>query len=208
MQPGVFYHIYNRGNNHELIFLEEENYRYFLRRFKHYLSSYVDTYAYCLMPDHFHFLVYVRPLESKTSKVSANQQTSKVSETFEVLTPVQKAFKNFFISYAKSFNKRYKRTGSLFQYKFKRKAVTSTAHILVLIPYIHLNPVHAGLCPSVEDWEFSSYITLIGDRRTSLKRDAVLELYDGREGFIRAHQRRNFESLANQTSKISESFEV
>ncbi|MBE2224898.1 MAG: transposase [Anaerolineae bacterium] len=102
MEPGSYYHIYNRGNNQEVIFREDGNYRFFLQRYKKYLSSSVTTYAYCLMSNHFHFLDRIND-EPQLQQVSSGK-----------LTCVEKAFRDFFISYAKSFNKRYGRTGSLF----------------------------------------------------------------------------------------------
>ncbi len=53
----TFYHIYNRGNNGENLFYRPENYGYFLQKFDHYLSGYLELYAYCLLPNHFHLLV-------------------------------------------------------------------------------------------------------------------------------------------------------
>ena len=176
LAPGVLYHIYNRGNNRERLFLESENYRYFLRRYWHYLSEHVNTYVYCLMPTHFHFLISV-----KVSSTLAKPVTSK-------LTPVEKAFRDFFISYAKSFNKRYQRTGSLFEYKFKRKPITESNHLLRLIVYIHGNPVKAGICTSFSTWEFSSYATLLGCETTTLKREEVIDWFDGRAAFIAFHK--------------------
>ncbi len=55
-----FYHIYNRGNNGIVIFYEERNYGYFLKKLYHYLGEYIDIYAYCLLPNHFHFLIRIR----------------------------------------------------------------------------------------------------------------------------------------------------
>lgn len=57
LQYDTFYHVYNRGNNGEKIFFNEENYRYFLRKFGIYLTPYIEVYAYCLLPNHFHFLI-------------------------------------------------------------------------------------------------------------------------------------------------------
>jgi len=105
MKTGQFYHVYNRGNNRERIFKEEKNYVYFLKRFQDYLSEWVDVYAYCLMPNHFHLLVKIPDFPEITTG----------------LTPAEKAFKNFFTSYAKSINKGYGRTGSLFQSNYKKK---------------------------------------------------------------------------------------
>jgi REP element-mobilizing transposase RayT len=60
LEKGCYYHIYNRGNNGDNIFYTPENYSYFLKRFDYYLSDYLEVYAYCLLPNHFHFLVRVK----------------------------------------------------------------------------------------------------------------------------------------------------
>jgi putative transposase len=78
MEQGNLYHIYNRGNNKQLIFFERKNYIYFLKLFKNYLSSYIDVYAYCLMPNHFHFLI----------KIKEHSQTSVVFQTIEVFSEI------------------------------------------------------------------------------------------------------------------------
>ena len=176
MNEGVFYHIYNRGNNREKIFFEEENYHYFLRQYQKYLSNHVETYAYCLMPNHFHFAIRIK----ETSEAFEVSQSTK-------LTPLEKAFRDFFISYAKSINKRYNRTGSLFQYKFKRKPVTKPTYLMRLILYIHANPVDAKLCSNFEDWHFSSYNAVLRNTPTEIQRAEVLELFDGKKNFIAWH---------------------
>ena len=62
---GRYYHIYNRGNNGEIIFRSEENYRFFLRQYGHYIEAVAATFAYCLLPNHFHFLIYIRSQEQQ-----------------------------------------------------------------------------------------------------------------------------------------------
>jgi putative transposase len=66
--PDLYYHFYNRGNNRQAVFMERDNYLYFLKGIKKYLLAHVDVLAYCLMPTHYHLLVQVRP-ESQTSEV-------------------------------------------------------------------------------------------------------------------------------------------
>ena len=175
MDAGNFYHVYNRGINKQPIFFEEENYFYFLKQFKKYVSPFADVLAYSLLPNHFHLFIRVKefPIEPK-SKTKLN--------------PVEKAFKDFFISYAKSINKRYKRTGALFQYKFKRKEVIDINHYTRLVYYIHLNPVKAGLCSSFNEWKFSSYSSLISNRPTILLRHELLEWFSNKEAFIEFHE--------------------
>lgn len=182
MEEDKFYHIFNRGNNRENIFKEENNYYYFLKQYEKYLLDVVDTYAYCLMPNHFHLLVRIKNQSQIT--------TSKVLETFEVvsrLTPAEKAFKDFFISYAKSINKKYDRTGSLFQYKFKRKQVNDEYYLKNLVLYIHQNPIVAGFCKQLHEWNFSSYNSIVSDLRTKLKREEVIDWFNDKENFKYCH---------------------
>lgn len=189
MEEGNFYHIYNRGNNKEKIFFEEKNYRYFLQQFDLYLSSFVDVYAYCLMPNHFHFLIKI--------KSASGKQTSEVLKTSEVfgrkLVPWEKAFKDFFISYAKAINKMYDRTGSLFQSKFKKKEIIDNAYFTGIIQYIHANPLKAKLCMAYSEYQFSSYNAIINKGKTKVMKQEVLEWFGNREMFIKVHEERRIE---------------
>lgn len=179
MEEEKFYHIFNRGNNRENIFKEEENYHYFLKQYDKYLSGVVDTYAYCLMPNHFHLLVRINTMKSLN--------VSKPTQIAPRLTPVEKAFKDFFISYAKSINKRYGRVGSLFQYKFKRKAVENDKYLKNLVLYIHQNPVEAGFCDQPQKWSFSSYNSILGNGSAVLQREEVLDWFGDKENFRCCH---------------------
>ena len=180
MEEEKFYHIFNRGNNRENIFKEEENYHYFLKQYEKYLSGAVDTYAYCLMPNHFHFLVRI--------KEQAKLESATTMEILRRLTPAEKAFKDFFISYAKSINKKYNRTGSLFQYKFKRKPVESQNYLRKLVLYIHQNPIEAGFCDQIDEWKFSSFNSLINNSPSILKTGEVIDWFENVENFKYCHK--------------------
>jgi len=97
-------------------------------------------------------------------------------------------FKNFFISYAKAFNKRYNRRGSLFLNNFKRKRVTKSAYFFQLIRYIHMNPVHHGFSDNLEEWPHNSYQVLMSNQETFLKRKQVLSRFGGKNQFEQFHQ--------------------
>lgn len=60
LEKKILYHIYNQGNNRQKIFFSRDNYLYFLEKVNKLLLPYVDVIAWCLMPNHFHFLVYVK----------------------------------------------------------------------------------------------------------------------------------------------------
>lgn len=134
--PGNYYHIYNRGNNRENIFLEERNYPYFLQRYTKYIVPVAETFAYCLMRNHFHFLIRIRAHRVEESQAAA------VCETAAALAPkdISKQFDSLFNSYAKSINKAYGRTGALFQKRFGRVLVDNDRYFLTLLHYIRLYP--------------------------------------------------------------------
>lgn len=127
IQADSFYHIYNRANGDEKTFLDDENYQFFLRQYKKYIHPFVDTYCYCLMPNHFHFLLKVKneqELYQALLKVKNNKQSdlsgfgNLTSLNSNYSNFISKQFSNFFNSYAKAFNKRYKRRGNLFMRPF------------------------------------------------------------------------------------------
>jgi putative transposase len=177
MLEDCFYHIYNRGNNKENIFLSDENYSYFLKKFHKYLDEFVEVYAYCLMPNHFHFLIKIK-----------NRIFDEEKSVNLYLRPIEKAFRDFFITYAKAFNKMYSRTGSLFQYKFKRKVIKDDNYLRRVIAYIYNNPLRNKLCAKVEDWKYSSYSAILSNKPTNLERDGVLSFFENcKEEFVEYH---------------------
>jgi putative transposase len=182
LQYGQYYHIYNRGNNREKVFFEERNYRYFLQLYAKYAEPVADTYAYCLLRNHFHFMVRIKTVDEQEQT-----QTLKVSETFRVLRPSQQ-FSNLFNAYAKAINKAYGRTGSLFQHPFGRVLVTSDAHFVHLIAYIHHNPQKHGFVEDFRTWSYSSYHAFLSQKPTRLKRDEVLAWFDGPTMFQESHR--------------------
>jgi len=155
--PDQYYHFYNRGNNRQAVFLERDNYLYFLRGLKKYLREYVEILVYCLMPTHYHILVRVRV-----------PQTSEVLKTSEVSRQVSLAMQKFGISYTKAINKRFERVGALFQGQFQAKPIQHYNHLLNLCVYIHANPVKDGLVFLPEEWEFSNYLEWMNLREGTL----------------------------------------
>jgi putative transposase len=168
LQPGCYYHIYNRGNNKENIFQEPKNYHHFLSLWKKYIEPVALTFCYSLQPNHFHFLIYVKE----------NIVESKIS----------KAFSNCFNAYAKSINKAYNRTGSLFQERFGRKVINDSKYFLEVIFYIHSNIQKHGLQTDFTNYPYSSYASLLSDKPTLLQREEVINGFGGRKEFITFHE--------------------
>jgi REP element-mobilizing transposase RayT len=183
LEPGCYYHIYNRGNNGQDLFFEPENYTFFLQRYDQYISPFCDTIAWVLLRNHFHLLVYVKSrgeIDLGKLEYTATEVPKRID--------VHLQFGHFFNSYAKAINKRYNRTGSLFEKNFERKAVKDVSYFKQLILYIHHNPVKHHFCDDIADYPWSSYGSVISHCATKLNRDFVLELYNGLEEFKLYHQ--------------------
>lgn len=185
LQFDAVYHIYNRGNNQENIFIEERNYPYFLRLYAKHLEHTVDTYAYSLLRNHFHLTIRVKTKEQIKIALNAAQKPlpAKIGDDY-----ASKKFSNFFNAYAKGINKAHKRTGSLFQHPFGRVRITSSRQFWQIVTYIHQNPQKHGFVADFRDWKWSSYAALISDKPTRLKRDAVLKWFGGKQDFLDLHQ--------------------
>lgn len=132
--PHAYYHIYNRGVNKRLIYIDEQDYDVFLRILRRHLShaKYADSFgrdyakfyddielvAYCLMPNHFHLLIYQLD----------NPQAMTV------------LMRSVATAYTMYFNKKYRRVGHLFQSRFKASMIFDDSYLLHISRYIHLNP--------------------------------------------------------------------
>lgn len=185
LQFDAIYHIYNRGNNRENIFIEDRNYPYFLQLYAKHLEHVVDSYAYCLLRNHFHLGVRVKTKKQIQAALTAAQKPipTEIGDNFASLK-----FANFFTTYAKGINKAYQRSGSLFEHPFGRVQITSGRQFWQTVTYIHQNPQRHGFIADFRNWKWSSYAALVSDKPTRLKRDAVLKWFGGRQEFIDLHQ--------------------
>ena len=175
-QEGFYFHLFNRGNTEkDILFRHHENYLYFLKKYREYLDEYFDTICYCLLPNHFHFLVKVK---------DANLQNFTNRGDLDYSHKIIQQISNFLNCYAKSYNKKFNRRGSLFQKRTKSKIVDSVVYFQRLVRYIHRNPIKHNYVDMLESWEYSSYLDYIGFRNGTLpKKKFVLENFKGIEDF-------------------------
>ncbi len=179
---GHYYHIYNRGNNSSAIFFEDENYYHFLRLYAKYIEPITETFAWCLLKNHFHLLVRIK----ERSEIIESQLSYNTTEKPKVIEPYRQ-FSHLFNAYTQSINKKYNRTGSLFENNFERKVITSEKYFQQLIFYIHNNPVHHGLVKQMSLYPWSSFESILSNKPTMIKREEVLQLFGDKENFIFYH---------------------
>jgi putative transposase len=161
------FHLFNRGNNREAIFYNEGNYDFFIQKIEKYILPHVDILAWCLMPNHFHFMIEVLNVEING---------------YELNDAIGIALR----SYARAINIQEHRVGSLFQTGTRAQNLTKPENPLITsrnyfygpayifrfhksqypmkcMEYIHGNPVKAGLVKEPSLWRYSSYNEYLGN---------------------------------------------
>ena len=185
--PGHYYHIYNHAVGNEYLFREPQNYYFFIDRFKKFLAGWLTIYTYCLLPNHFHFLVKMNEIENNETNTIIPKNIDKLYSEF-----ASKQFNRLFKSYAQSYNNFYSRKGSLFMQNFKRIEVDTDDYFVTLVLYIHFNPINHGITKYLEDWEFSSYPEIIYPEPGDISCSRVLDWFGNKENFKKMHERNLF----------------
>jgi putative transposase len=191
LESGNYYHIYNRGNNSETVFKENRNYEHFLNLYNTHIEPIADTYAWCLMKNHFHLLVRIKTIE----EIIILQESKDPPVTKKIIAPHQ-SFGNLFNAYSKAINKGYDRHGALFERPFKRKLIDNNTYLQNVIKYIHYNPVKHGICEHPIEYPWSSYLTCVSDKPTKLRKKEVISIFENLENFKQIHkQNEDFSGL-------------
>jgi len=177
------YHIYNHAVGNENLFRSHENYIYFLRKYKEYVLPIADTFAFCLMPNHFHLAVRI-----KSEKELQDLDPEGFKNPRGLNLAISQKIGNFFNAYTKAYNKSFSRKGKLFCDSFERKEIISNDYFLSIIHYIHFNPVHHGFVNDIRNWKYSSFKSFLTVKPTNIKRDEVINWFGGLDAFYTFHQ--------------------
>jgi len=136
-----------------------------------YMGECLDVYAYCLMGNHYHFLVNVRC--TKTAGSTHDYIAHNLQRLFQ--------------SYALAFNHQHARTGTLFQKPYKRVHVDSDEYVSKLIHYIHNNPQKHEVVYDFRNWKWSSYNAILKNNRLIVSPIKVINWFGGIDEFKLFH---------------------
>jgi len=166
------------------LFFEDKNYKYFLKKYKKYILPIFDTLSYCLIPNHYHLLIKVKNQET-IYHYQKNKSNKYINDEVELNYFIRQQIANFHISYAKAFNKLYKRRGSLFQSKPNAKEIPETDYLLQVSRYIHRNPLKHGVVKKLKDWKYSSYLDYAGLRNGTIpSKDFLISHFESVNEFL------------------------
>ncbi|MEO7523410.1 MAG: hypothetical protein ABIT58_04910 [Ferruginibacter sp.] len=186
------YHVYNKTNNKELLFINDADRILFLKKFDRYTSAFLEPFSWNLLLNHFHTYVRVKSFENITNFLKGvptenlcltERKFLKGEVTIHKL--IDNVFKRLFISYTICFNKCHKRKGNLFHRPFKHVLTEKESQFSQTIIYINANAVKHGLVTRIEDYKWSSYFNLISDDHENLLKQEVLDWFGGKKQFIK-----------------------
>lgn len=196
--PDRTYHVYNRAVGKENLFLNSDNYNYFLTKYEYFITPLCHTFCFCLLPNHFHFLIRLKSyheIENYYLENTIDQRklsdfhNSNVQEKEKIVSNyVSLRFSHLFNGYSQAFNKQNGRHGGLFSRPFKKVEVIDKAYLQKLVHYIHSNPIEAKLSRNYTDWNWSSYSNLLADSETFLNRQELIDLFTDKSNFISFHE--------------------
>jgi putative transposase len=175
--PGNFYHVYNQGNNKQKLFESKpDDYLFFISLMRTHLVPQSNIIAYCLMPNHFHFLI-------QTDKRC--EQALRIGHI--VTNPISRGIQKILTTYTRTINKRSGRTGSIFRQRTHARCLETESRLIAdnkiaqddlmnCFLYIHRNPLDAFLVDDLSKWAFSSYLEYACLRNgTLVNKDIALE---------------------------------
>ena len=180
LQPERFYHVFNRGTNGVRLFSKTENYFYFLSLFQKHILPITKIYSFCLLPNHFHFLIQIK------SEKEIREVVTKPN--VEITKIVANQFSNFFNAYSQAYNKSINRTGRLFEQPFRRIQIHTEEYLKKTILYIHQNPRKHSIEENIAIYPFSSYHLILSGKRSFVQSVDTIKWFEDLENFIYCHQ--------------------
>lgn len=202
LEFGNTYHVYNRTNNHEDLFLLDEMRFLFLRNLKRYLEGYFTIHSFCLLKNHFHLLVTVSDISNICKHLSTKDagELLVIEKNFIEINDNQRLeishallnrqFRRLFTSYSVSFNNKFQRAGNLFHRPYKRKLVANDVYFKKLILYIHKNPLKHKLEESFDDYYWSSYQEYLNQDEYITSHKKTISVFKNLRRFEKFHHRK------------------
>ena len=160
LEPGKYYHVYNRAKNGDPLFENEEAYRFFMKLYQAHIYPIAETYAYCLLSDHLHLLIRIR-----------EDATGSLFKPFAML----------FNAYSKGYNLHNGKEGRVFKFKLKRTEIRNLPSFFEMIRYVNQNPWRHGVTEYPASYRFSSFRATVTTSPTLVAKEKVQGYFGSNE---------------------------
>ena len=182
LTPEGYYHIYNRTVGKEQPLKNSEEIHNLLGRFKRLLTPYMDILSYAILINHYHLITRVKPIDLDLLRGETSSMAKRfLADEVPYSHFLSDQFRRLQLGYTKRYNRKYGRTGSLWQARFKRVSISEIQHLVRKITYVHHNGLHHLGHRTYLEYPHTSYHAVISDKPTSLAREHVLELFKQNE---------------------------
>lgn len=195
---GNHYHLVFKSIDGLLLFRQDADYQTFLKRFAQFTGFVMDTWAYCLLNNHAHFIIKIKSIEAIITNIKQRELPKQTVAMKKILaTPdeqdvfdemVERQVNSFMVSYANYTKNKYQHHGGLFQKPFKRIQIDSDVHLQVAIIYTHANPVKHKVFNDYLFFPYSSYALFLVRTSHYCAVEEVLIFFGGVEKFILLHK--------------------
>ena len=196
--PGQYYHVVFKSIDGILLFRDENDYAVFLERLAQFTGFVFDTWAYCQLSNHAHFIIKINSLESVLKSIAVTDKTKQTSAMTKLLlhsndsgvfdTMLERQMNSFMVSYANFCKNKYHHHGGLFQRPFKRIQIDTDAYLQMAIIYVHANTVKHKTFNNYKTYGHSSYGAIIKSNRFYCATTAVLGFFGGLDKFVLLHE--------------------
>ncbi|HBG70709.1 MAG: hypothetical protein A2W93_04625 [Bacteroidetes bacterium GWF2_43_63] len=195
-----YYHIFNRGNNSDSVFKSYDDYSYFIHLYSIYAHPFFETFSWCLMKNHYHFCVRVKNENEferfdkrnrwKIEPVIKWQMYSinEIPLEKQIIPKPHRMLGFMFDAYSKYYNKKYDRTGVVFERGFEKKLIEKEDYLMELITYIHNNPVKHQISKDAGLYQWSSYNEILNNSSAFCNSEKIIQMFDSKENFVFIHQ--------------------
>ena len=200
IEEGSVYHIYNKAASNLVLFKDDNDYLFFLAKYFEYFTNYFDTFAYCLIPNHFHLLIRMKTKEEFITSIEKENTKSSIkfiNDEIPINNFISDQFRRFLSSIANKYNKKYQHEGSVFVKKLKKVKVSTDGSIQRLLCYIHHNPIHHGLVYDYSQWEYSSYNSYFNNIKYNISKEMILHWLGDISVFEKIHENFKIENSYN-----------
>ncbi len=168
LEPGMFYHVFNRALGTEPLFRFSTDYLDWTNALEEYLLPVAEIHAYNLLPNHFHLMIRLK--DSSTHEIFSKEINRLQSQ------------------YARHYNRKYGRMGGLFHRPFGRKIIKDDAQLAWLLWYIHRNPLHHNITDDWDKYPYSSYPHYLNNASTLVTTEFLIAFFGGIDHLLKHHQ--------------------
>jgi REP element-mobilizing transposase RayT len=204
IEEGGVYHLYNKAVSDLVLFREEKDYLFFVTKYQKYFNNYFDTFAYCLIPNHFHFMIRVKANEEIKDAVKKENSAAAIKylngeSSFNHFISDQ--FRRFFSSFAIKYNNKYHHEGAVFRKRIKKVRVSTDGSIQRLLCYIHHNPIHHKLTEEYSHWNYSSYNDYFDNAKIIIAKKWMINWLGNKSIFNEIHKNFKLENIEIEKNK-------